>query len=265
MRRLFAMLGAVLAIGALFVISVRPVAASNGGAGGVPQTATVIATSVTPSIYGASVTFTATVTSVYPEDGIPTGTVDFYESLISLSGPIPVNGSGVATYTISTLSAGTHDVIYAYFTGSGAQFAKEYQDSASDSITQTVNPKALTVTALTAGLGKTYDGGTSVLSTVTFSITGVISPDVVTPVTYSAAFDNKNYGTTHVVHVTSISLTGAGAGNYTWNAASDTPATVTISKKLSRLPSSPFLVTSTSLMMAAQLSFRPLLTQPPVS
>jgi uncharacterized repeat protein (TIGR01451 family) len=76
-------------------------------------TATVVSSSVNPSNSGQSVTFTATVTSTA---GTPTGTVQFKDGGANLGAPQALNGSGVATFSTSSLVAGVH-VITADYSG----------------------------------------------------------------------------------------------------------------------------------------------------
>jgi hypothetical protein len=80
---------------------------------GVPSCVSVVlGTSGTPSTSGQSRTFTATLTGVI---AMPTGTVNFYDGT-TLLGTGTLNGSGVATYTTSALTVGTHS-IYANYLG----------------------------------------------------------------------------------------------------------------------------------------------------
>lgn len=73
-------------------------------------TATTLTSSPNPSVYGNSVTFTARVTS---GAGMPTGTVTFKDGAATIgSGTLSV--SGVATFSTSTLSAGTHSITATY-------------------------------------------------------------------------------------------------------------------------------------------------------
>ncbi len=67
---------------------------------------TTLATSVTPSDFGQSVTFTATVTST---SGTPTGTVTFRVDGSSI-GSGTLNASGVGTIATSTMATGTHTI-----------------------------------------------------------------------------------------------------------------------------------------------------------
>ena len=83
--------------------------------GGVTQnvrkydTTTSVSSSQNPSKYGEAVTFTVTVSSAGPT---PTGSVSVYQNRKEVAG-LALSG-GVATFTISSLKAGTH-VIYATY------------------------------------------------------------------------------------------------------------------------------------------------------
>ena len=119
------------------------------------NTSLQIESSKNPSDYGQNVTFTVTVSS---SGGIPTGTV-----LFSLDGsywgdPVALNGSGIATYSTSSLSVG-YDQIYFKYNG-------DYNFKPStNSMWQSVNPSPTTV-ALTSSLNPCSD-----TDTVTFTAT----------------------------------------------------------------------------------------------
>jgi hypothetical protein len=83
-------------------------------------TTTSLASSLNPSMFGQSVTFTATVTPCYPSS--PAGTVSFYDGT-TLLGTASLDATGHASFTISTLAAGNHSITAVYsgddiFTGS---------------------------------------------------------------------------------------------------------------------------------------------------
>jgi len=63
-------------------------------------TSTMLTSSLNPSSFGRSVTFTATVSSAA---GTPTGTVTFYDGAITL-GTGALNASGQATFTTAALT-----------------------------------------------------------------------------------------------------------------------------------------------------------------
>ena len=117
-------------------------------------TTTSVGSSLDPSKFGQSVTFTATVTATPPASGTPTGTVTFMDSATSL-GPGTLSG-GVATLSTSSLAVGGHTISVVY--GGDSNF----MGSTSSGVTQTVNlPNAPTVASISPMSGRTA-GGTSV-------------------------------------------------------------------------------------------------------
>ena len=75
-------------------------------------TSTGLTSSKKNSAFGQAVAFTATVSPVAPGSGTPTGTVSFYDGATLLATVNLVNG--VATFTISTLAKGTHNIKAVY-------------------------------------------------------------------------------------------------------------------------------------------------------
>jgi uncharacterized delta-60 repeat protein len=92
---------------------------SNYNAANVPQsfniakaaTTTAVTSSLNPSNPSQSVTFTAAVTSTA---GTPTGTVQFKDNGTNMGSPVTLNGSGVARFSTSSLTAGTHSITADY-------------------------------------------------------------------------------------------------------------------------------------------------------
>ena len=102
---------------------------------------TVTSSNIAPA-YGQPVTFTATVT---PNIGVgPTGTVQFQIDGNNVGSPVALSGSA-ASYTTSTLDAGSHSVV-AVYSGDG-----NFVGMTSSALTQNVG-----VTALTLSAGATY-------------------------------------------------------------------------------------------------------------
>ncbi len=132
------------------------------------DTSTTVTSSVNPSVFGQSVTFTATVSAASPGSGTPTGSVTFYDGTTSL-GSNSLNGSGVATLSTSALLAGSH-TISAVYGGDG-----NFLTSTSSNLTQTVN-QASTDTVVTANADP--DDGGSVTLTATVS---AVAPGSGTP------------------------------------------------------------------------------------
>jgi len=102
--------------------------------------ATALASSGNPSFAGQAVTFTASVNGP-SGGGTPTGNVNFLDNGVMIS-TSPLNG-GVATFTTSSLSVGSHPVTAVY--AGDANFSP----STSNVVTQTVNPTSVPITAPT--------------------------------------------------------------------------------------------------------------------
>jgi hypothetical protein len=93
-------------------------------------TTTLVSSSANPSVFGQSVTFTATVTANSPGAGTPTGAVTFKDGGSTL-GTGTLNNSGQAIFTTSTLKVGSHSITASY--GGDAHF----NGSTSSTLTQT--------------------------------------------------------------------------------------------------------------------------------
>lgn len=91
-------------------------------------TAVTLSSSLNPALSGQSVTFTATVTGPV---GPPTGTVTFLDGATSL-GVSTLNGNGMATFTTSSLSVGSHSILVAY--GGDTSFAGGTSTAVSQSV-----------------------------------------------------------------------------------------------------------------------------------
>src|SRR5262249_51459977 len=73
------------------------------------NTTTAVSSSANASVFGQSITFTATVSTAPPGSGTPTGTVQFSIDGSPFGSPVTLNGSGQATSgATSTLTVGTH-------------------------------------------------------------------------------------------------------------------------------------------------------------
>lgn len=179
-----------------------------------------------PSTYGDSLAFTATVNSSAGSPTAGQGTVTFKDGTNAISGcsNVALNGSSQATCTTSTLNvAGSPHSITAEYSGvsSGSPL---FQASTSNALSQTVNPKSLTG-SFTAD-NKQYDGNNSA-TVLTRSLSGIVGSDVVTLNGGTATFDNKNAGTGKTVTLAGATLGGANAGNYTLGSVSTTTANIT--------------------------------------
>jgi hypothetical protein len=119
------------------------------------DTATTLTSDINPSMYGQSVIFSATVTDITYGAGILTGNVEFREGATVL-GTGKLGASGIATFTTSTLSVGTHPIV-AYYMGDNG-----FNGSNSDVYDQVIMPLKYTVTY-------NANGGTG-------SVTDLLSP-----------------------------------------------------------------------------------------
>jgi hypothetical protein len=148
------------------------------------STTTKVSSSADPSVYGQSVTFTATVTAASPGSGTPTGSVEFYDGSTEL-GSGTLNGTSTATFTASTLSIGTHSITGIY-SGDG-----NFTTSTSSAVSQRVN-QASTTTTLASSANLSASG-----QAVTFTATiSVSSPGSGTPTGTVTFYDgSKSLGT----------------------------------------------------------------------
>jgi hypothetical protein len=97
-----------------------------------------LASTSSTAVFGQAVTFTATLSAVSPGSGTPTGTVTFYNGSTLLGGAALNNG--VASFTTSGLSAGSHTIKASY--GGDGNFI-----SCSKSISQSVKKDSVKLTA----------------------------------------------------------------------------------------------------------------------
>jgi hypothetical protein len=184
--------GTVTAAPGAYAVSIT---AGDGHAAGASQnftwnvgaTTSTVTSSTSPSLYGQTVTFTATVTPVVSGSGTPTGTVTFLDGATVLgTGTL---GGGVATFSSATLTIGGHSITAVYggdsnFTSSTSNAVSQAvtQDSTSTGLVSSANPSVVgqavtftaTVSAASPGSGTpggavTFMDGTTTLDTVTLS------------------------------------------------------------------------------------------------
>ena len=117
---------------------------------------TTVTSSVNPSSWHQSVTFTATVHGAF--GGVPTGTVTFKNGATTL-GTGTLNASGVATFTSSALTIGVHSITVAYPGNTN------FVASTSSPLAQTVTKAATTTTLVSSKNPSTH--GTAVTFTAT--------------------------------------------------------------------------------------------------
>jgi hypothetical protein len=126
-----------------------------------PATSTSLASSLNPSGLGQAVTFTATVSSA---QGTPTGSVTFKDAASTLgSGTL---SGGTATFTTSSLAAGSHS-IRAFYSGDS-----DFASSTSAALMQSVLAPAVGLVPNSLDFGDQTLGTTSALQTVILTNTG---------------------------------------------------------------------------------------------
>ncbi len=174
------------------------------------STKTALTASSDSIVVGSSVTFTATVTGA---SGVPapTGTVTFVDGTTSL-GTGTLNGSGVATYSSSTLAAGSHSVTASY--AGDANNASSVSSAVAVSVWS--GPAAYTVT-LSPSSGS-FAAGTPAMITVTVtSVNGFNSAA-------GLACGTLPQNTTCTFSSTSITPTVSGTATSTLTIATDVKA-----------------------------------------
>jgi len=163
-------------------------------------TSTTLASSLNPSVFGQSVTFTAAVTS---SAGVPTGTVTFKDGATTL-GTGTVNNSGQATLATAALSGGPHTITAAY--GGDTNFAT----STSSAVAQTVG-NATTMTTLNSSPNPSTFG-----QTVNFVATVVGQYGGAATGTVTFKKGTKVLGTASLVNgVATLPLSTLGTGSHT--------------------------------------------------
>ncbi len=158
-------------------------------------TTTTLTSSLNPATAGASILFTATVAGPSGNTTVPTGTVSFLNGTTTL-GSGPLSASAAATFSTSTLPAGTYSITALYsgdsnFSGSTSNLVTQVVNAAAKAsttivVTSSANPSTtgqpVTFTATVAGASGSsaaptgsvtfMDGGTT-LGSGTLNASGV--------------------------------------------------------------------------------------------
>ena len=188
-------------------------------------TTTTVTTSQASVVYGTAVTITATVAPTSGTTAPSLGSVDFVDLTTSTDlGPgtfaDSTNGTNpFSTWTLTTaaktFNVTAADVIRATYSSSIGFGA------GSGTVSQTVTPLAITVTAATSS--KTYDGTTS--TTATPAITGgsLVAGDTAI---LSETFDTRNVGTGKTLTAAGSVNDGNSGSNYTVSFVTDTTGSI---------------------------------------
>ena len=179
----------------------------------------LLTSSLNPSVYQQSVTFTATLGSS------KTGVVSFYDGATFL-GTTNITGP-IVTFTTSSLAVGSHNI------------TAQYNSSISPVLVQVVNKATPTVTVTTSG-PSTYGNPVTITATVPSGVTGTVTFTSGTVTLGSGTIVNGTVSiTTSVLTPPSdpITATYSGDGNYT-TAVGTTTQTVSKATTTSTLTSS---------------------------
>jgi Domain of unknown function (DUF4397)/Bacterial Ig-like domain (group 3) len=179
------------------------------------NTTTTVTSNNNPSVFGQSVTFTVTVAS---GAGTPTGNVSLTDNGNPLAGPLALNGSGVATYTTSSLTIGTHPIVATY--AGDASGTPIFNASTSTTLNQVVN-KVGTSTTLTSAPNPSVSGQTvtisvKVLAADSSALTGsVVLKDGATTLGTVTLTNGAGSFSTSALSVGTHNITGAYSGDST--------------------------------------------------
>src|SRR5712692_8323205 len=198
------------------------------------NTSTVLGSSANPSVFGQSVTFTATVSDASTgSTGTPTGTVTFKDGATTLgTGTL---SSGVATFSTSALSvSGSPHSITAVYAGDS-----NFSGSTSSALSQAVNNPVPAITTLspssaTAGAAAqtlTINGSNFVsTSTVTYNGVGHTATFVSsTQLTISLSAADQATAGTYPVVVTNPTPGGGASNSVNFTVNNPVPAITTLS------------------------------------
>ena len=191
---------------------------------GVGVAATTLSASVNPQVHGLPVVFTAQVTPTPANGPIPSGAVTFNEGATVLDSGT-VNSAGIATFTTSSLSVGTH-TITAVYSGDSS-----YQSSLSSPLVQTIVDSLPETIELMGGNDQASVYGTAFAQplsvVVTLSNGNPAAGVAVTFVGTGLSFSSGGAVTTDSNGMASVTATGAHAGGFVAAVmATGTPQTV---------------------------------------
>jgi hypothetical protein len=192
-------------------------------------TTTTVALINNPSVYGQTVTFSATVMLSPPGAGSIQGNISFYDGTTLLGSVVAANGT--ASLTTAALDVGSH-VISAVYAGSS-----QYRGSTSPSINQIVNKAVTTIGVISQrnpssfGQQVTLDATVSVVAPGSGKPTGSIQffagPASLGTATLS---DGKASITTSLLAVGTASITAAYSGNGSFNGSNSSVLSQTVTK-----------------------------------
>jgi Bacterial Ig-like domain (group 3) len=181
---------------------------------------TTLTSSANPSAPGHQVSFTATVTALPPGSGTPSGQVTF-EDGSTVIGQVPLNASGIAIFSTSSLQAGSHTITAVYasdtnFAASSGSVAQSVQNSTTmTATTATSSPNPSTFGQSVTFTSTTTSSGGVPVGTVTFTEGATVwASNVVVSVSGHASFSTTTLTAgSHTITATFTGSTGWGNSN----------------------------------------------------
>jgi hypothetical protein len=131
-------------------------------------TSSTLASSLNPSVFGQSVTFTATVSSAV--SGTQSGTVSFYVDGSTTPAQTSTLSSGTAQFSTSSLAGGTHSV-----TATFASTNSNFQGSSSAVLTQNVKDFSVSTSPASLTISRGHTGTTTLTVSPVLGFTGSVS------------------------------------------------------------------------------------------
>ncbi|HEV8059046.1 MAG TPA: Ig-like domain-containing protein, partial [Gemmataceae bacterium] len=172
---------------------------------------TTVTSSVTPSVFGQQVTFTATVAATSPGTGTPTGTVTFVDTTSGTTLGTGTLTSGTATLSVSSLTVASHTITANY--GGDTNFS-----TSSGTTTQVVNQSATTTAVAPSVPTAVFGQSVTLTATVTPTAPGAGAPTGT--VTFTDQHGNTlGTGTLNGSGQASATVSNLAVGSYTITAS----------------------------------------------
>jgi len=198
---------------------------------GAAATTTTLSSSPNPSVFGQSVTFTATVTS---GAGVPAGAVTFTEGATVWASGVTVDGAGHAAFGTAALAVGSH-TLTAAFTGASGWANSSGNDASSP---QVVTRDATTAVVSSSANPSVYSQPVTFTATVTANApgsgvpTGTVTFKDGSSTLGTGALDGTGHATftTSTLSVAGHSITAVYGGDASFNGSTSAIVTQTVNK-----------------------------------
>ncbi len=220
----------------MFTVGVHTITATYGGDGNFTastsdtltqtvnpaSTTTTVTSSASPSVFGQSVSFTATVSVTSPGAGTPTGTVMFEDGGFPLSnGMVTLDSNGTATFMTSSLTAGYHTITAVYggdgnCVSSSGSFVQMVSQAQFYTVTNTSNDNTV-IGSLPYALAQADNNTSSGPFTIFFDPVIFATPQTIAPAGV-LNLNNSTLGASIIIAGPTAALTIQGGG-HGWNSS----------------------------------------------